>query len=151
MIVSHLFTVIELCILSVFFTQSSWHIRLKRLVAFANIIFFVAAVLNVFLLQNIHSYNSYTRSVEALIIVLLSVYNFTILMDNSGKPGKSYIAEVYFTSAILLYFSGAFLIFATFNLFDIAIGLEILIWNTHATFLLLMYLLLAIGLWKLKR
>ena len=151
MVVSHFFTVLELFILSMYYVKSSESTQLTRFIRFVIFAFIVAAIMNILFFQDIQSYNSYTRSVETLILIILSINNFIKLLDNSDKASKYRVSEVYFTSAILLYFSGAFLIFTIFNLFDIAIGLEMLLWNTHATFLLFMYLLFAVGLWKYNR
>jgi len=58
---------------------------------------------------------------------------------------------LYINSGMLIYFSGSFLLFIIYSVIISNYSLAYFIWDLHATFLLTMYILFAVALWKYKK
>ncbi|GAB2819487.1 hypothetical protein [Ferruginibacter profundus] len=141
----HLFTLIEMLLLFYFYRtildiekKNKWFNILVGafvLVNFANMLFF----------QSIFQYNSYTRTIEAFICILLSLNYFAKLAATETKvvsqPG------FFFNAGIFLYFSGAFMLFIFSNLLITKLNTAnfLILWNIHAVLFFIMYIFFTIG------
>jgi hypothetical protein len=150
--VMHVYTVAEYLVLLWFF-QLLLNIFLHRQVFITLMIIFPAfSVINSIFIEPVHSFNSYSRSIEALIFIFLSVCWFvkTVSEEDSRPPGNT--AYYYIVSGLLVYFSGSLVLFSfgayieTFTL-----RFRVNIWLLHTLLLTILYLLLTAGLWKQKK
>ena len=148
----HVYTFIELAILSIFYRKVFGNTGPGRYVPGLILSFFVLCVVNVLFFQNIHTYNTYTKSAEAIVIIALSLAYFKKNLDLAGgqTDGKSVVP--YVNSGLLIYFSGSFILFIIPNMILHAPQLfGNIIWTVHGTLVLIMYLLFATALWKYKK
>jgi hypothetical protein len=142
--VFHLFTIIELVLLSLFFSSiyNSKHYSIISYIVLA--VFLVFAMLNSLFLQNIYMFNTYTRSLEAIIIICYCLWFFYYLISQETRPNNSLI---WYTAGIFIYFSTSFIIFIMSN---IALKLDKeqdwIMWHIHGSMVLLMYLFITKGL-----
>jgi hypothetical protein len=143
----HLYTVAELTVLLFFYRSILNDTRLSKWIPAVIAGFLGLSVINTCFFQSIFTYNSYTRTLEAILIMFFSIAYFIKLLDKIDQPtGSGAIAII--NAALLLYFSGAFILFIISNVVATDVVLGTAIWNVHATLVLLMYVLFAIALWK---
>jgi len=144
----HIFTVIEFYLLLLFYRELLFTGKVPLFFNLLPLLFLVACCLNAYYLQSIYTYNSYMRSLEALTIMLLAVNYFAKI---AAQPNSKVTASQYFwfNAGLFLYFSGAFMLFIFAN-FIMALSRQNfdIIWNIHASFVLVMYILIAIGFIK---
>ncbi len=149
--VMHIYTLIEFILLSVFYRKILDSTRTGKYVYALIPVFIILCIVNVFFFQNIHTYNTYTKSIEAVIIIFFAVAYFKKILDKIGPDESRSNLIVYLNSGLLLYFSGSFALFTISNLIVENRPFFLVMWSIHATFLLLLYILIAIALWKHKK
>jgi hypothetical protein len=147
----HIYTVVEFFILTEFFKKAINEKNSSKILTVVQIVFTLACIANVFFLQSLFTYNSYSRSLGALLIMLLAINFFARLFTKQLSEKVTKLPLFWFNSAIFLYFSGAFVLFIFSNYVLIADRVtNVILWNIHATFVLIMYLLFAKGFYKLR-
>lgn len=142
--VTHFYTLVEFVII-VFWYRNVLEVSKKSSPFNLLIILFsLLCFINVFFFQSIFSYNSYTRSLEAIICIFFGLNYFAKIALEENKKNKSVLA---INCGIFLYFSGAFILFIFSNLLisNLAKSDFLVVWNIHATLVLLMYTLFSIG------
>jgi hypothetical protein len=145
----HLYTLIELVLLAEFFKKL---IGFKKIITIIQFSFLIACVVNAIFFQSIFTFNTYTRPLEAFIVMLFAVNYFAKIFTDTSKIKLSEMPSFWFNTGLFLYFSGAFMLFI-FSNFVLKVSQQSfnIIWNTHATFVLIMYLLFTIGFIKCKK
>jgi hypothetical protein len=145
----HLYTVIEFFIITGFFYVATHSKKEKFVIRSLWISFPLIALLAIFSLNSIFVYNQIPRSIEALIILILCIHFFMKSLSFSAAPVPFFnFATVV---ALLLYFSGSLALFALSNFIIGNKTINSLIWNTHATFVLIMYLIIAVAYFKTRK
>jgi hypothetical protein len=119
----------------------------KQLYIFLSIGFIIFCIINAFYIQGIHSYSSYTRSVEAIICMLFALNYFAGLATGRISSKGVTNPNFYFNAGIFLYFSGAFMlfIFSNFIVSNLSKPDFMIIWTIHAVLVLIMYLFFSIA------
>ncbi|RAJ29247.1 hypothetical protein [Pedobacter cryoconitis] len=151
--VLHVFTILEFLLLSYFYLSVLREKAAGRIIKYLLVIFPVFCIVNFLFFQSIYQFNTYARPVEALIIMGCSLAYFA--QTNDADTRWSFNPLNWINTGILLYFSGALFIFSFSNLTvkqmsEKYYAINILMWNIHATLLLLMYLLIAFGFSKCR-
>lgn len=148
----HVFTLLEFLILLRFYS-----ILLKGF--FSNfffialgIFFILFSFIDSFLIENIFTFNTLGRSVEALIFISLSICWFIKIVstdENSILP--TYKGINYINGGFLIYFSGSIVLFSFSNFINqLARPLLMNIWTIHTLLAVILYLIITFGLWKCK-
>lgn len=108
-------------------------------------------IINLLLIQGIGSYPSYSRAIEALMFIALSMIYWA--QESEDEKAWTGIPANWFVTGILLYFSGAFFLFLLQNYLVKLVSVKVIYiaWYTHATLAMLMYILFAIGFLKWKK
>ncbi len=147
--VMHFYTMLEFSILALFYKQLLQGISkfISALIPF----FILLCIANVIFFQNILTFNTYTKSVEAILIIFFSIAYFKNMLDATGSEIKWAGPLVYINSGLLFYFSGSFILFVIQNILIQNKDLVSIMWSIHATILLLLYILIAVALWKHKK
>lgn len=147
--VSHIYTVVEFFFFTFFYRSL---LQGKKTITVIQVCFLIACVLNTIFVQDLYQFNSYTRSLEALVIMLLSVNYFALLFTDISIDKPLQNPAFWFNTGIFLYFSGAFMlfIFSNYMLKESRASFTV-VWNMHATLVLLMYLLFTLGFLKCKK
>lgn len=150
----HTDTLLETILFLLFFKEI---VPDKTVVMAINIMmmFFPAVcIINFSFLQSIYNFNTYTRPLEAIIFIALSTMYW--LSENATENQNSSWADTssnWIVSGMQLYFASTFFLFIFSNFLAEKYNkqVNIFIWNLHAAFVLVMYLLFAKGLSKCKR
>jgi hypothetical protein len=148
----HIFTILEYLLvlwyfsrlLNDFFPKWSW--------LFLAAAFPLYSIADSIWIEPINTFNSYSRTVEALIIIFLSVCWFVknLTFSDTGKPMQT--SSRYIVSGFLIYFTGSLVLFSFGNYINkLMINLVINIWMLHTLLDLILYLLITIGLWKQRK
>ena len=151
MAVMHIYTFVEFAILSYFYHFLFADKRISHVIAFTVVLFFVASLVNALFFQNIYTFNSYTKSIEALLVSILAITLFARDLDSIGGNKRVNAVMAYANTGILIYFSGSFIWFAVCNLMPSNSMFAWYMWALHATLLLVFYVLTAVTLWKYKK
>jgi hypothetical protein len=141
--VFHFFTIIEFILLSLFFGSVY---KDKRYSVFSYVIigiFTILSVLNTLFIQDLYKFNTYSRSLEAIILMCYCIYYFYYLIKQSTPLTNS---ATWYASGIFIYFSTSFIIFIMSNI-TLTIDKELnrIIWLVHATMVLVMYVFITRG------
>lgn len=134
----HSDTVIETLFLLYFFDLLFADNRMSSYLRPLMVLFPVFCCINFIFLQSIYSFNAYTRALEAMLFITLSMLYWIYRNDNISWL---HISANWIVSGLLLYFSAAFFLFVFGNY----LSASLLAWNIHATLILIMYLLFATG------
>ena len=144
----HVYTMLEFILLVRYYVLVfSGRKTVPYLVA-AAIIFPVFCVVNFLFIQSIYTYNSYTRPVEAIFLVLCSLLYFAA--PETGEEPWADVPDNWVNAGILLYFSGALAQFSFSNVLEATAphSVIMLILVLHATLVLIMYILFTISFYK---
>ncbi len=141
--VIHADTIIESLFLLRFFYLAVRRPVIGRWIQLAAILFPLLCLVNILFLQSLQRHNTYTRPLEALIFITLSM----CWWEYEGRNSEGWMV-----SGLLLYFSSAFFLFVFSNFLaeKYSLSVNLLIWNIHAGLTILMYLLFTIGFVKCK-
>jgi hypothetical protein len=150
--VFHLFTVLEFIFLVYFYKLALGRINTKLRIYTLIGVFIGLAVINAMFLEDIYSFNTNLRTLESLVLILLSVY---FLFNLTAKSEVLYITDYpnfVASAAILFYFSGSLFLFASSRIFlKNWLGFYPAIWSIHAFFNIGFNLLLAKTLWNRQK
>ena|SRR5882757_7058567 len=147
----HFYTLAELVVLVQFYKKLTI-VKSNTVFLSAIQLFFIAfCVTNVFLWQSIKTYPSYTLSLGALILMLLAASYYAKILFVTLEVKTTALPSFWFNSGIFLYFSGAFFLFIFSNFVRKSIIDFDIVWNLHAAFVLIMYILFTIGFIKCKK
>ncbi|ATL48861.1 hypothetical protein COR50_17755 [Chitinophaga caeni] len=149
----HVYTVVEFVLLSWFYALVLPSKTLKRVILILAGLFIIFGFVNALYLQSIYVFNSNTRPVAALLLI---VYSLLYLIASSPLEHQLRWSEIpanWANAGILIYFSAALSQFAFSNLVEAKAPHEVvlLIWNLHGTFVILMYILISISFYKCKK
>lgn len=149
--VMHTYTFVEFAILAIFYRAVFADRKVTRVINWLIPAFFAICVLNVLFFQDIFTFCTYTKSIEALIMAIFAVMLFMRDLDSIGGDKNVNAVLAYANTGILIYFSGSFLWFAVCNLVPGGSVLGFMMWLLHGTLLIVFYILTAITLWKYKK
>lgn len=145
----HVYTLTEFLFLSAYYALR-WKSNTARIVILVTALLFTAfAVYNSLYLQSIYHMNSYARSLEALILIGFGASGYYLLLTEKGEHSIFSRSFFWINTGYFLYFSVSFFLFTLSNYVRI-IEAEIrhTVWAIHALFMIVLYILVAIGLWK---
>lgn len=148
----HVYTILEFLFLGVFFYQFTGIPKIRKLMLGSILLFPLYGVINFTFIQDLHVFNSYTRPVEAILLIVFSlVYLYIKTLDDHNLTWHTQ-PETWIVIGILIYFSSSLVQFSFSNVVSSLVSRDIkfFIWGIHATLVLIMYLLFAVGFAKCK-
>lgn len=148
----HLLTVLEFLCISFFYNSSFRHFYLKKISLIAGVGFTLFSIGNSLFFQDIYTYNSYARGLEAFLVICLSLLYFYETLQRQEIVRLEHSPTFWFNTAFLLYFTSTQFLFLFNNLILTTYSKDIsnLFWKVHAFVCILYYLLLAVGIWKVR-
>ncbi len=149
--VLHIYTLVEFAILSMFYRSVFKGSEVRKWILPVLSLFFCFCVVSAIFFQTIFIYNSYSRSVSAIIMMIYSIAYFKNALDRDDLPSMDFSPLLWINAALLVYFGGAVFLFASSNLIQSNLVMNIIFWNIHASLVLIMYILFTIGLLHAKR
>lgn len=147
----HLYTLVEAVFLLAYFRAIFTDPLVKKVLWYTMIIFPLLCIMNFSFIQSIYSFNTYTRPLEAILITffcLLYFYKSGFTENWINKPTN------WFNMGILLYFPVACVIFILSNYLVFTKAnkeMNSLVWQVHATLVLVMYVIWARGFSLIKK
>ncbi|MFT6923963.1 MAG: hypothetical protein ACJA1C_002983 [Crocinitomicaceae bacterium] len=147
--ISHILTPIELFLLLSYYGRQ-FGSRFRLLVLGVACLFVIFAIIDMTVLHSPFKMNALAKTVECIILIVLSlvVWGKTMIALQSNTLNSTPLFWI--NSAVLIYFSANILLFI-FSLKILNTGeLAIWIWKIHFVFMTIYYLLISIGLWKIK-
>jgi hypothetical protein len=149
--VVHVYTFLELIVLSAFYLSIFRRSLLRYLIIFLSPALLIFLVMDTLLPGKIYHFNNNGKSLEALLIILCAVAYFISALDHTdNKAVKSNPSLAYINAGLLLYFSSSLILFIINTIDARYISISIVVWDMHASFLLLMFILFSRALWKYK-
>ena len=146
----HIYTGIEFVVLAIFYGRILPGGAIRKYQHFIIAGFLLFCIINAWCGQGMHTYNSYTKSLEALCLIIFTISYFKRDLDESNGHLQARSAITSINAGLLIYFSGSFVLFTLYNIIATHHTLTITLWMIHATLLLIMYMLFSIALWKYK-
>ncbi len=141
-------TFVEFTILSVFYYKVLNSKRIKIIIPIGYALFMIALVLD---FQNNHllSFNTYSLSIESLLLTLYALLTFYEILINSEQD---IFANPLFwiNSAFLIYYSGNLLVFLFNNYLYQTEHVHPKIWMINSILNIIYYIPISIGFWKNK-
>ncbi len=148
----HFYTAIEFVVLTTLYKYLLTGNRIRAAIVALQMGFVLACIANALFWQPLLSYNSYSLSLGAIIIMLLSMNYFAKLVVEVPQGKVSDLPEFWFNTALLLYFSGSSMLYVFSNfILQVSQTQFYIVWGIHAVFVLLMYILFTIGFLKCKK
>lgn len=149
--VFHLYTALESFLLLWFFKYITRKPIVLKAVQALMIGFPLFCVINLFFIQGYDNYPSYTRPFEALIFIALCMIYW--VQESEADIHWRDNPSNWFITGLLLYFSGAFFLFLFQNYLIEFVTTDVMyiVWYGHATLVMVMYILFAIGFLKCKK
>ncbi len=146
----HLYTIVETVFILSYFRTIFQSKAIKKALLFTIVLFPIICVVNFSTLQSIYSFNTYTRPLEAILITL-----FCLLYLYQSGFTENWISKSinWFNMGILIYFPVACVIFILSNYLTTSTNkaMNTMVWNLHATLVLIMYLIWAKGFSLIKK
>ena len=147
----HIYTVVEFAMISWFYHTLFKKIFSASPVAIIALLFACGSVINSLFIQRILSFNSYTRGIEAILIILYALIFLYVFFFQPDARNLMNDPVLWINAGILIYFSGAATLFILSN-YILPLGYQFNknVWGVHALLSIIMYLLITVGLWKSK-
>lgn len=145
----HLYTILEFWLMSVLFRSIFDGKRMRIFLIYLPLFFSVFSVLYIVFTHSLFLYNTLSRFLESMMIVGLCIY--FLYLDFSNIELNQSMFNFSVVVGIMLYFSSASILFGLSNAILKNRILNILIWNIHATIVLIMYLIFAWAFFRLKK
>lgn len=151
--VLHVFTVLEFILLFAYYSFQSKPLLTRFWFYAILVLFLLFALLDAFVLENLHSFNIYSRSLEAFIFIGCTVHWFIRSLTIESKViFREQNALKYMNAGFFIYFSGSLILFAFSNYIN-HLGRPLLmnIWTLHTLLLIVLYLFILTGFCKINR
>jgi len=145
----HIYTVSEFLFLSAYYALH-WKSRTVHiLAAITGLLFAAFAVYNALYLQDIYQMNSYARSLGALLMLAYCAAGYFLILSDKNETLIFNRSFFWINTGYFLYFSVSFFLFTLSNYVrSIPTEARHMLWALHALFMIILYILVAIGLWK---
>jgi len=137
----HIWTAFELVACTLYYKHAFANKQLNKWLIAIMIIYPVLCVVNFSFFQSIYTFNTYTRPLAAIIIIVLSIL---YLSGQSGFEKTDFIHKGgrWVASGFLIYFCSSLFLFIFANVLHQHTSkfVRVHVWDMHATFALMMYI-----------
>lgn len=144
----HLYTPLEFFCISWFFSKVLEGLVPRRVFVGAAIGFMVLSALNSLFLQDVNTFNTYARSLEGVLVVILCLGWCYRTLSEMKIQRLEKDPVFWVNTGFLLYFSGNVLLFAFSNyILPLQKSLNLYVWAFHGLLNILLNAFIALGLW----
>lgn len=145
----HLYTVLEFNLIALFYFSFFGYFYSRRLVPSLMVFFTGFAVLNSLFIQKITEFNTYSRGLEALLVIIFSLLCFYKLLIELSSKNPTQQPIFWINTGFLLYFAGNLVLFILSNvILKENKAFNYMSWGLHSCLIALLYILIGIGLWN---
>ncbi len=109
--VFHVFTLLEFLLLTLFFRQLTINANKRLFFDGVMIAFSIFAIINSIYIEPIHTYNSYSRSIESLLLIAFSLISFYAMLGQNNKAAEATKNLIWINIGFICYFSGSLFLF----------------------------------------
>ncbi len=114
--------------------------------------FSIFTVINSIAFETIYTFNSTALSIQAILLIIISIFTFIVLMNDIVKENRSGLHKSlnWINSGIFVYYLSSLMVFYFGNVFIQYYSplTNQYLWCMHSLFLMVMYSCFFIGLWK---
>ncbi len=147
----HVYTIIEYLLLLWFYSVILSDFIPRGAFAVLAVAFPAFALIDSFYIEHIYTFNTYGRSLEALIFIFLSISWFVKIVAEDEKTRQLSRAINYINSGFLIYFAGSIAMFSYSSYVEqMTVSHRINVWTIHTILAVQLYILIAVGLWKAR-
>lgn len=143
----HFYTIFELLGVLFYYYQAQAEDRIRYWIKIIMVIFPVLCVINFTFFQSLYEFNTYTRPLEAIVII---IFSFIYLNNQKDTEDENVIftAGKWVSIGFLVYFCSSLFQFIFSNVVSKSAPKDIksLVWVIHATFVMIMYLFFYIAI-----
>ncbi len=145
--VLHVYTVLEFYVLMWFYFIVFKHKIANKIILISTILFTLFAIVDSLLIENIFTFNTLSRSIEALLIIAMGLAYFIHTLTNENTTPSLHSRSIkYINTGLFIYFSGSIVLFTFSNYINIlAQPLVLNIWSIHTLLLILFYSIITIS------
>ncbi|MEA5461029.1 hypothetical protein VB796_18350 [Arcicella sp. LKC2W] len=145
----HIYVLMEFLFISWFYYEIFKRYISPKIIPTIFIFFTIFSLIDSFFLHNTLTFNSYAKTAECLIIVGYTAFYLYKTFDEFQDQDPSDTPVFWINAGFLFYFSGCLFLF-TFSNFILTQGkpMGMITWALHAFFIVIMYSLISIGLWR---
>jgi len=138
----HFYTMAEVVTVMLYYIHAFGEGDIRKWIKAVMVVFPVICVVNLLFFQSINEYNTYTRPLGAIIIVLFSGV-YMAEQSNIKSPELVTRSGRTIAAGLMIYFCSSLFQFIFSNIVskNASKFITMLIWNIHGTFVLIMYLL----------
>ncbi|MFD2871453.1 hypothetical protein ACFS5N_03165 [Mucilaginibacter ximonensis] len=137
----HIYTLFELLAVMWYYKRAFNTQAAATRITVLMVVYSVLCVLNFTFFQSIYQFNTYTRPLEAIIVVVTGCIYLSVLGNADSKDSVNNAGR-WITGGFLLYFCSSFFQFVFSNVIShhASKSVKFIIWNLHDTFVLIMYI-----------
>jgi hypothetical protein len=151
----HLYVAGGFVCLALFYKSVLKNMINEKIISIALIAFLVFTVINSLFVQTIYTFNSNALTVEAIIIVVLSLSTYIFMMNDIVKKNLVTLVKSvsWINSGLFIYYASSLLIFHYGNLITLFAPTYLVkyVWVLHSFFSTIMYCCFFAGLWNRPR
>ncbi|MBL0911575.1 MAG: hypothetical protein IBJ09_04320 [Bacteroidia bacterium] len=148
----HVYTALGFMLLALFYRELLRNFIDKRIIEAAALLFLLFSIANTLFLQPLSTFNSYALSAESVLVVILSLFTYMLLLDNTVKEQRrAQISSLHWiNSGLFVYYSSNLIIFYFGDLITHSFPKDLnrYTWILHSFFSVVMYICFFTGLWK---
>jgi hypothetical protein len=147
----HFYTMFELLAVMLYYKHAFNDQQTGKWINLIMVLYPVLCVVNFTFFQSIYQFNTYTRPLEAIIIIVFSGI-YLAGHDGADKQGFANVGR-WVAGGFLIYFCSSLFQFIFSNVISHTASkpVKMIIWNLHDTFVLLMYLMFFVAIMKYER
>lgn len=123
----------------------------KKVIGTLTVIFLVITTINSLFIQGIYTFNSYGLTVEAIIVIILSLSTYRVMLNDIVRQNRMGLTKSlnWINSGLFIYYSSSLLIFYFGEVINHFFSHEASLYSAvlHSFFAAIMYLCFFIGLW----
>lgn len=150
--VLHIYTVVGFLFLINFYNHIFDGLIRPRILWTLGVLFVTYSIINSIFIQDIYTFNSYALSVQAVLIIILSLTTFAFLMNDIVRERRIGIINSlsWINAGLFIYYSSSLLVFYFGNMINSMSfsPLKRYTWFIYALFSIIMYFCFFVGLWK---
>ncbi len=149
--ISHVFTVLEFVLCSLFYRKALNGTAVQLAVVPLICFFIVLSIVSAIYWQGIFVFNSYTRSFETITFIIYGLALYYKLLGMDMSMSKQHFSKIWINTGLVLYFSGSLFLFIFPEFLHAPPWVYDVGWIMHASLVMLMYLLFSMAFVKYKQ
>lgn len=151
----HIYTAVGFVLIAWFYLEAFRGFMDKRIFIWMAGLFFCFSIFNTLFIQGILTFNSYSLTVQGVLVTILSLTFYIMFLNETDKNQKGLDVKSlnWINTGLFIYFSATVLLFwnakPILEVFSYQTSLPT--WMLHNFFATILYICLFLGLWKHKR